>query len=171
MSIAARGCRHQHPCWRDDRSVGDDGVIDGVPVTTELDGDLLDAASAAPDLLGRPPAGPIGQHRSRRGDRRLLGGPGPSPARHVAARPAVLAPHQPGPSPERRQVDRLDPVAVLDRRPATTTRTPRAPASRLDGTNNGPSSASTTPSTRTAGGPTSNSHMRVGSVSTGAPRL
>ena len=38
-------------------------------------------------------------------------------------------------------------------------------------TNNGPSRSSTTPSTRTAGRPTSNSHMRVGSVITGALHL
>ncbi len=42
-------------------AVGDDGVVDGVPVTAELDGDFVHRAPPPPHLLGQPPPGPIGQ--------------------------------------------------------------------------------------------------------------
>jgi iron complex outermembrane receptor protein len=50
-------------------------VVDGVPITAQLDADLVDRPPAAADLLGHPAPGPIRQHQPWRGDRRLLLGP------------------------------------------------------------------------------------------------
>lgn len=83
----------------------------------------------------------------------------------------MLAPHQPVPSPERRQIDQFDDVAFLDRRRFATARTRRTRPGRLDVHEQRAVALVDAPSTRTAGGPTSSSHMRVGSVITGALHL
>jgi hypothetical protein len=48
-------------------------------------------------------------------------------ARRARAAPAMLAPHQPSPPPEHRQVHQLDRRAVLDRHVPAATRAPAAP--------------------------------------------
>ena len=113
-------------------AVGDHGVVDGVPVTAQLDADLVDRAATAADLLGHPAPSPIRQHQPRRGDRPVLAGPRAHRTRRARAAPAMLAPHQPSPAPERRQIDQLDHVAILDRRRRATARTRRPLTDRLD---------------------------------------
>ena len=49
-------------------SVGDDGVVHGVPVTPELDGHLVHAPGVASDLFGDPPAGPVAHGHAGRPD-------------------------------------------------------------------------------------------------------
>ena len=56
-------------------AIGDDGVVDGVPVTSELGGHLVDAPGAAADLVGGPPGGAVGHHLAGRGDPVVLLGP------------------------------------------------------------------------------------------------
>ncbi len=96
-------------------AVGEDGVVDGVPVASELDGDLIHGAAVPADLFGHPPPGSIGHPEPGRGDRWVLGGPGADRARRVRASPAMLAPDEPGSTAESRQVDQLDQRAILNR--------------------------------------------------------
>jgi hypothetical protein len=113
-------------------AVGDDGVVDGVPVAAKLDGDLVDRAGVAADLLGHPPPGPIRHHQPGRRDARVR----PRPRRHrtitVEALPAHLPPAQPGLSTERRQIDQLDRLTVLDHRASPAPQTPRPVPGLLD---------------------------------------
>src|SRR3546814_1184714 len=95
-------------------AVGEDGVVDGVPVTTELDGDLVHRAPEIADLLDDPAAGPIRQRHPWRRDASVDDRPRPRRAGPFGAVPAVLAPNQPGRAPEARQVDQLHPGPVID---------------------------------------------------------
>ena len=79
-----------------------------MPVTAELAGDLRDAATLAADPDGDPPAGAIRHHRPRWRDPAVLTCPHPLRAVRVGTPEAVLAPHQTGRSPERRQIHQLD---------------------------------------------------------------
>ena len=56
-------------------AIGDDGVVHCVPVTAELDRDLVDASRVAPHLLGDPAARPVGHRHAGRGDPGVLFGP------------------------------------------------------------------------------------------------
>jgi len=55
-------------------AIGDDGVVDRVPIAAELFGHLVDAASAPADLFGDPAAGSVGHGKTRRPDAIILFG-------------------------------------------------------------------------------------------------
>jgi hypothetical protein len=57
-------------------AVGEHGVVDRVPVTAQLDGDLVHGPAVPAHLFGHPSAGTIGHPEPGRGDRRMLTGPG-----------------------------------------------------------------------------------------------
>ena len=97
-----------------DGAIGDHRVVDGVPVTAQLDRDLVHGAAPPADLFGHPPARPIGQRQPRRRDRRLVARSTiPVGQRRLAAHPAMLAPHQPSPPPEHREIHQLHLRTVL----------------------------------------------------------
>src|ERR1035437_4378002 len=72
-------------------AIGDDRVVDRVPVTPEFDGDLVHAAGVAPDLFGGPPASPVAHRHARSTDAQLLCDPGPRGACLFRALPPVVA--------------------------------------------------------------------------------
>jgi hypothetical protein len=114
-------------------AIGDDRVVDRVPVALQIGGDLGDAAPVTPDLPRHPPSRPIAQPQPCAGDRRRQLGPRPDVTVPLRTPPATLAPHQPGAPPERRQVDQRHPITVLDPGPPTTPSTALRPlAHRLD---------------------------------------
>ena len=49
-------------------AIGDHGVVDGVPIRAELDGDLVDRATPPSDLFAGPSAGPIRHRHPATGD-------------------------------------------------------------------------------------------------------
>jgi hypothetical protein len=112
--------------------IGDDGVVDGVPVTAQLTGQIGDGAATAADLFGHPPAGPVGHHQPGRRDpgRRLCEGPDRTARR--GAGPPALVPHQAGRPAERREVNQLDRPSVLDPHRAVTVWAPRSGTACLD---------------------------------------
>src|SRR5207248_2648692 len=59
-------------------AVGDDGVVGRVPVTTELERDLVHGATVTADLFGHPRPRPIRDPEPRCGDRRMLTATNPS---------------------------------------------------------------------------------------------
>jgi hypothetical protein len=95
-------------------AVRDDGVVDRVPVTAQLDGDVVDGPPVPSDLLGHPPPRPVRHRQPCRADPRVLTGPRPDRAGLSWAAPAVLAPPQPHRATERGQVDQFHHWAVLD---------------------------------------------------------
>ena len=107
-------------------AVGDDDVVDGVPVTAELAGQIRDRAATAADLLSDPPAGPVGHHQPGRPDRGHRLGDRPDRTARCGGRTIGACAHQAGRPPERRQVDELDGPAVLDPRRSVTARAPRS---------------------------------------------
>ena len=146
--------------------VGHHGIVDRVPISAEIVGHVFDRAAMTTDLLGRPPAGTVRHRQARRSDCGHLFGPRPHRTRRLWTQPAVLAPHQTCPASETRKVHQHHDRAILHPHP-----TPQPPQRGLAAavstcTRNRP--ASSTPSTFTAGRPTNNSHMRVGSSSTRA---
>src|SRR5437899_12315960 len=48
-------------------AVRDDGVVNRVPVAAQLERDLVHGATMSADLLGHPPARPVGHPEPRRG--------------------------------------------------------------------------------------------------------
>lgn len=72
--------------------IGDDGVIDRMPVTAELGGDLVDAAGVASDLFGDPATGPVAHGHAGGTDAFVLFGPRPHRTRRLGAAPAALVP-------------------------------------------------------------------------------
>ena len=56
-------------------AIGDDGVIDRVPVAVELEGEIVDAAGVVPDLERDPTSSPIAEHHPWGRDARVLFGP------------------------------------------------------------------------------------------------
>ena len=150
------------------RAVGQHRVVDGMPVTAQLDGDLVDRASPPPDLLGHPGPGPVGHDQMGGGDVQRLLGLGADRARRARTAPPALAPHQTSRRPiagrstsstSGRSLTVTEPAPAghrtvgpsLDVHPQTVRR-PRRRRSRPV----------------TAGRPANSSHMRVGSTSTGA---
>jgi hypothetical protein len=95
-------------------AVGDDGVVDGVPVAAELPGDLGHGAAQSADLFRHPPPRPVRHRPTRRGHPRVLAGERSRRAALVGTEQSVLVPHQPGRAPEARQVGELHGRAVLD---------------------------------------------------------
>jgi hypothetical protein len=95
-------------------AVGDDRVVDSVPVTAQLLGDLVHRPAQLADLAGRPPCCP-GRHRHPgRGDALIDMSPRPGRAQWLGAVQALLVPHQPGRPTEARQIDQLHGGPVLD---------------------------------------------------------
>lgn len=113
--------------------VGDDGVVDGVPVRPQISRNLADGAASAADLDRRPTPGPIGDRQPRGGDAVVFVGLGGDPAPPPPATPAMLAPPQRHRPPEAREIDELDHGAVLDPRPFPTAPTRRGGDPGLDG--------------------------------------
>ncbi len=75
-------------------AVGNDGVVDGVPVAAELDRHLVHTAGAAADLLGNPTTRSGGDRHSRRRDPLVLLGPGTRRAVGIGTAPTALVPDQ-----------------------------------------------------------------------------
>ena len=94
-------------------AVGDDGVVDGVPVTTELDSDLVHGPGVTADLFGDPPSGPIRQHQSLGCDARLVLGPAAARTGRLRAVPPELVPREAGGTAERGKIDKGDHRTVL----------------------------------------------------------
>ena len=95
-------------------AVGDDRVVDRVPVAAEIMSDLRDGAAVTPDLEGHPPPGPVGQLQTRRRDRLTGLGPRGRRTRPLGAAPAALVPHQHRTTSEAGQIGQRDPITVLD---------------------------------------------------------
>jgi hypothetical protein len=70
-------------------AVGEDGVVDSVPVAAELLGEVGHRAAASANLLGHPPPGPVRHHQPGRSDRR--GGLGERLRRTAAGRAGSAA--------------------------------------------------------------------------------
>ena len=75
-------------------AVGDDGVVDGVPVAPEFLGHVADGLAPPTDLVGRPPSRAVGQGQTWRSDPVIDLGPGPPVALSLPAREAPLVPHE-----------------------------------------------------------------------------
>lgn len=113
-------------------AVGEDGVVDGVPVTAQILGDLADRPAQPPDLAGRPPRRPGGHRHPGSGDALIDMGPRPGQTGRLRAAPTVLAPHQPDRPAEAPQVDQLDHGAVLDPSPHSAGPAPGWPGPALN---------------------------------------
>lgn len=122
------------------------------------------------DLDRDPPASPVGQHQPRRRDRRHLLGPRPRRTSGLWAAPPALVPHQPDAATERREVDQHQPRTVLDPRRRPARAAPLRPdQSRLDVDLQRDLAVTIVDRENGHGriSPTSSSHIRVASVSTG----
>ena len=150
-------------------AVGDHGVVDGVPVTTEIARDLVHGPAVSAHLGGGPPTCPVGHRQPGGADRGVLAGPRPGPTGRVRAAPAVLVPHQPGRTPESRQLHQLHDRAVLHPHRCLTARAAGPNDALFDMDTDRLAGRSSPASTVTSGSPTSSAHMRVALVSTGAP--
>jgi len=126
--VAAHGMVRSNQ-WR---AKGDHRVIHGVPVTASLAGDLGHGATEPAHLFAHPTASPIGHRPASRRDPCVLAGPRHDRAPVVGTAPAVLVPHQPRRSTERRQIDQLDGRSVLHPCRPTAARTQRPRRPRLD---------------------------------------
>jgi hypothetical protein len=84
-----------------------------VPVTTELDSDLVHGPGVTADLFGDPPSGPIRQHQSLGCDARLVVGPAAARTGRLRAVPPELVPHEAGGTAERGKIDKGDHRTVL----------------------------------------------------------
>ena len=94
-------------------AIGDDGVVHGVPVTSELAGDLVDGSREATDLLGDPTPRPVGHRHPGRADPRVLLGPGDPRAQLVRAGEAPLVPDKAGAPTKAGKVDERDERPLL----------------------------------------------------------
>src|ERR1019366_2551017 len=88
-------------------AIGDDGVVDRVPVAPELEGDLVHAAGMSTDLLGDPTPGPVAHRHAGGTDALVLLGPRTNRTGGLGAPPATLVPDEPGRTPKTRQVNQL----------------------------------------------------------------
>ena len=95
------------------RPLGDDRIVDGVPVAAELPGDPAHAARTASHLLGDPPSRPIGHLETPRRDAGVLLGPRTHRARGFGAPEPTLVPDETGWTAEQREVHELDSSPVL----------------------------------------------------------
>ena len=75
-------------------AVGEDGVVDGVPLAAEVLGHAIDVAPEAAHLKGRPTTSPVGQAEMWRRDPVVDLGPGDLVAHGLEADEAPLVPHQ-----------------------------------------------------------------------------
>ncbi len=101
-------------------AIGDHGVVDGVPVRTQLSSDIADRPAVAADLDRRPPTSTIGDRESCRRDPRVFMSPAALPApRPRTPEPVPAPPQHDGPT-EARQIHELDDGPVLDPRPLPT---------------------------------------------------
>jgi hypothetical protein len=97
------------------RSVGEDGVVDGVPVTSELFGDLIDGPAVLAHFKGRPPPGTVDHLEPWGGNALVDLGPGARRATLLSAAESSLVPHQADLAPDHREVDEGHRMPVLHR--------------------------------------------------------
>lgn len=83
-------------------------------VTTELCRHLGNAADEAPDRLVHPTTGQVSDEHPRGHDLGLGFGQGPRPVFRIHTVEPPLAPGEPGPSAECRQIDQQHPLAILE---------------------------------------------------------
>ena len=146
-------------------AVADEGGVDGVPVTAEL------GCRVTADLCGEPASGPIGHGHTRSGDAPVVLGP-------AAFSQSASGQHQRR-LYQMRRVGRPNEgrsISATSGRSFTEANDPQVgqpTRTNLVSTRicSGRPGCSSMPSTFTSGKPTSSSHMRVGSVSTGAGRV
>ena len=103
-----------------------------MPVTPKLNGELVDGAPIAASLFGHPPPRPIRHHQPSRRDVIRGLSERTDRTRRRRAGPAPLVPHQPGRTPEHRQIDQLDRPLILEPHPTATARTHRPLPTGLD---------------------------------------
>ena len=87
------------------RAIGEDGVVDGMPVASRVFGDLVDGATVLGDLEGRPTSGTIGHLESWCGDALVDLGPGARRAVDLLALEPSLVPHERDLTSGHREVD------------------------------------------------------------------
>ena len=114
--VQAERCGRADPFWVLDEgcAVGDHGVVDRVPIASQLDS-LVHGPPVSPDLLPSlsPTTGPVGDRHPRRRDPPLLPGPRQHCTRRRRTRPSLLTPHQSSWPTEAWQIDRGDGVGVF----------------------------------------------------------
>jgi hypothetical protein len=76
-----------------------------MPITPKIFSYLGHRPTVFADLACHPSRGPCRQPRSCRGDRRVLFAPRPHDTTRARATPPLFAPHQPGRTPEHRQIN------------------------------------------------------------------
>jgi hypothetical protein len=94
-------------------SVGENGVIDGVPVTAEVLGHFKHGASVLADLERRPASGAVGHLQSRGGDAGLDLCPGALRAVELDAAEPSFVPDKHDHPPRQCQIHERDAAAVL----------------------------------------------------------
>ena len=113
-------------------AIGQNRVVDGVPVAAQGAGHIVHAAAGFADRPGGPAPGPIGDGHARSSDPAILFGPGLLRTVAVAAAPPALVPEQCGGDTVDRQVAVLDDDALLHLGNHPAVRTPRRGGPRLD---------------------------------------
>jgi hypothetical protein len=113
-------------------SAGDDGVVDSVPVTSELGCHLVHAPGPSADLNGHPLGGPRKEELTRGGDEIVFFVPRVPGAGDFHTDPPALLPDQPARSSMAGQVDKLDGRPVLHSGHHTARRKGRPVGLRLD---------------------------------------
>jgi hypothetical protein len=106
------------------RPVSQDSVIDRVPVTTELPGDLVDAPAVLSDRSRGEAACSIGQGEAGMGDALVDLGPGLVLTVDVSTDEPALVPEQPARSAGDGKVDQFDETSTLRFSNDATRRTP-----------------------------------------------
>ena len=94
-------------------AIGDDRVVDGVPVAADLDGHLIDASGIAAHLLSHPPTRTVGHGLPGCTDAKFFTDPRHRRTRLLGATPPMLVPHQSRRATEARQVHQLHDGPVL----------------------------------------------------------
>ena len=113
-------------------AVGLHGVVHGVPIATELVGDVAHRPAVQADLKCHPPPGAVRQRQPRWCDFGDVQRPRVHRTRCRVAAPAVLTPQQPRSSSEHREIDQQHRVSILDLRRRTTAETGRSWPAGLD---------------------------------------
>ena len=132
--IQAKRVDHTNPfrVIQQDLPVSLHSVVHGMPITIELIGDIVHRPAVHANLARHPPARPVRQRQPRRSNRRHVQRPRVHCTRRRVATPPVLAPQQPRPAAEHRQINQQHQIAVLHLRRCTTPQTRRPRTTRLD---------------------------------------
>lgn len=151
-------------------AVGDDHVVDRVPVAAQLGREVGHGSPMPADLHGRRTCRACGHQHPWRGDPLVDIGPRPDRTQRLAATQTMLAYRQPCRPAEARQINEYHHRPFLDHGTNPAPGAPHRSSRASTCTTIGRPAISSTASTLTSGKPTSSSsNMRVGLTSTGAP--